>query len=44
MEIQRICTVETGVFDSLFEDDGDDFSSASGDGGSSWLLGSTGVD
>ena len=35
---------DTGVFDPLLEDGGDDLSSTSGDGGSSGLLGSTGVD
>ena len=40
MEIRRICRGGTGVFDPLFEDGGDDLSSASEDGGSSGLLGS----
>ena len=35
---------DTGVFDPLLEDGGDDLSSASGDGGSSRLLGSMGFD
>ena len=44
MEIRRICRVGTGVFDPLFEDGGDDLSLVSVDGGSSGLLGATGVD
>ena len=44
MEIRRICRIRTGIFDPLLEDGGDDLSSASGVGGSSGLLGSTGVD
>ena len=44
MEIQKICRERTGVFDPLFEDGGEDLSSVSDDGGSSGLLGSTGVD
>ena len=39
MEIRRICRVGTRVIDPLIEDGGDDLSSASGDGGSSGLLG-----
>ena len=44
MEIRRICRVGTGVFDPSFEDGGNDLSSVSGDGRSSGLLGSMGVD
>ena len=44
MKIRRMCRVGTGVFDPLFEDGGDDLSSALGDGGSLGLLGSMGVD
>ena len=52
MEIRQICRERTGVFDPLFEDDGEDLdkasrdggSSLSRDGGSSGLLGSMGVD
>ena len=44
MENRQICRVGTAVFDPLFEDGDDDLSSVSGDGGSSGLLGSTGVD
>ena len=35
---------DIGVFDPLLEDGGDDLSSASGDGGTSRLLGSMGFD
>ena len=43
MEIRRICRGGTGVFDPLFEDSCDDLSSALVDGGSSGLLGPTGL-
>ena len=44
MEIRQIYRERTGVFNPLFEDGGEDLSSALGDGGSSGLLGSMGVD
>ena len=44
MKIRQMCRVGTGVVDPLFEDGGDDLSLASGDGESSGLLGSMGVD
>ena len=43
MEIRHICRGGTGVVDPLFEDSCDDLSSALGDGGSSGLLGPTGL-